>query len=288
MGEQNRTLQVLVFYGKALTGRGIASFVRCIKDSPSLPLSELVIGGSEFADDDAQALAHAVASRKETAADMLLQRFALLNVNLGDASVYGLADLVMSGLTEVTILAGKLTDEGAAILARSALGLVVPSSASEEEVVPTKTATGKLQSFCLATSAAGNVGLTAFSSAWDGGAALPICELAFGSSTSKTCEELMLKVNSSDYPVQASGLSAHSLRCAASSNTSTDARLAKSNSPGSCGWLLQRNDANLEAAASGSQPLARRLSVTCDLPKYLEEVLFSRLMLRSDYTMWTP
>jgi len=64
--ERNNQLRVLVFYGKAISSRGISTFARWIKAGRLPVLEELVIGGSEFSDEDAQGLMQSISRRKKT------------------------------------------------------------------------------------------------------------------------------------------------------------------------------------------------------------------------------
>jgi len=267
--DKNTQLQVLSFYGKALSSKGISTFARWIK-AGSFLLNELVIGGSEFVDDDGQALVRAVARRKNEDFALPLKRFGLLNVHLGDGLVPALVDLVSCGLAEVSVLAGKLSDQGVETIARCAFGLRSGTALFAAGDVPAETAhmqnLGSLQSLRLATQSAGNAGLKSISEAWLEGQPPTSCEMAFGSASAQMCEEMTKEINSSD-----ASKTAPTLRSAAfSTPTRGSNELQRSNTEGS-DWLW---------VGCGDVARKRRLIVTCDVPKYLEEVLFPRLMLR--------
>eukprot|EP00747_Dinoflagellata_sp_TGD_P207692 gnl/TRDRNA2_/TRDRNA2_81235_c0_seq1.p1 gnl/TRDRNA2_/TRDRNA2_81235_c0~~gnl/TRDRNA2_/TRDRNA2_81235_c0_seq1.p1 ORF type:complete len:472 (-),score=58.92 gnl/TRDRNA2_/TRDRNA2_81235_c0_seq1:95-1510(-) len=225
MLERNKTLEVLVFYGKALSGKGIGAFARWIK-SGSVSLKELVLGGSEFTEADTRALARAVVYRRELEPSLSLSRFGLLNVVLGDACANALAELVWSGLSEVSILAGRLSDESVAVLARA-------PSAMTSAVSP------RLHSLRLAANVAGNMGLSAFDGSWARGMPLQTLELALGGASQQACRDLM----------------------------------------GKAAACSQVSPPFVEKDENGTQA-PRSLYATNNVPEYLEDMLYPRLMLR--------
>lgn len=282
-------LQVLVFYGKALSGKGTVAFGKGIK-ATNFGLKELVIGGSEFTDEDAQALVRDVVDRKNVDTSLSLQSFGLLNVNLGDASVPAFSALATCGLAEVSILAGGLSDEGAVYVARKAFALRHAqhnSDAEEELPFPSLYEEREpLQVFRLATSFAGNSAIKAISEAWLEGNAPGSCELAFGSATAEVCEEKMKEINASDALERACAL-----RSAASSSTAQPPATGGGINPGhlglepaetGCGWLWNGPTRMRGEDDDALQTTKMRMLMTSDIPSYLEEVLFPRLMLRTD------
>jgi len=224
----------------------------------------------------------------------------LLNYNLGDGLVPSLCTLVTCGLAEVSILAGRLSDKGATIVARcarngqsSAIEDVDDHRALPESVHRVE----RLQVLRLASGAAGNVGLDAISEAWLEGKEAPCVELAFGSASIQVCEDVMRHVNDS-----AAAMSASTLRSAASSsapahpsvrntavhptiNASDESPTRSAGAAGGCGCGFQAPVSSIGAScADGEAPgralKQRRFNATCDVPRYLEDVLFPRLMLR--------
>mmetsp|Transcript_67234 Transcript_67234/g.161123 ORF Transcript_67234/g.161123 Transcript_67234/m.161123 type:complete len:406 (+) Transcript_67234:88-1305(+) len=176
----NASLEVLVLYGKALGKRGLQSFTHWVEQG-KLTLKELVIGGSDFNDEDAEAFAHALTRRFSVEINPKLQSLGLLNVLLGDTAATALADVVHAGLSEVNILAGQVSSHGAEVLAQAVVQ-----------------ARQMLTSFSLASSKVDNDGLAAFQSVWSEGSSTLSLELAFGGSSEDSCSDFMAKAPATD------------------------------------------------------------------------------------------
>jgi len=174
--EHNTTLEELVFYGKGLSGRGIDAFAEWII-SGRLGVHELVVGGSEFNDVDAQVLASAVVNVDRPCP---LRKFGMLNTLLGDASASALARVIISGLTEVILLIGQLSNEGVEVLAEA-----VVSRSSKDKA--------SLHNLYLTSEVATDEGLVFFEKPWASGCPAETLELAFGGASKPGCLDLMSK-----------------------------------------------------------------------------------------------
>jgi len=172
----NSSLEVLVLYGKAVGKRGLAAFTQWVEQE-KLTLKELVIGGSDFTDEDAESFAHALTRRFSVEINPKLRSLGLLNVLLGDTTATALADVVHAGLEEVNILAGQVTSHGAEVLAQAVVQ-----------------AGQLLHTFSLTSSKTDNDGLAAFERVWlDGNPKLSM-DLAFGACSDDKCADFMVKV----------------------------------------------------------------------------------------------
>merc|ERR1712080_209756 len=157
---------------------------------------------------------------------------------------------------------------GAILLIRSALGQRNGTDELPAESTPLRPNNKNSCTLRLATNAAGNAGLKFISEAWREDNHLAFCELAFGLASAQVCENAMEQINAS-----ADATAASALRSAAPSSIATEPiETTRSTPPESCAWI--------GLCDSEEQEPKVRLCATPNFPRYLEEVLFPRLMLR--------
>jgi len=184
--KRNTTLQTLVYNGKALSGRGVRAFAKWVK-AGNIFLKELIIGGSEFCDEDAECLAKAVVSRRHFDIGVRLCNFGLLNFYLGDSCADAISELLSCGLLEFSLFAGNLSDEGVAQIAR-------PLSTGSSIVKV------RLNALRIASSRAGDLGLQALEKEFALENPSDVLELAFGEASKDACSKFAAKLRSLSRP----------------------------------------------------------------------------------------
>eukprot|EP00927_Polykrikos_kofoidii_P056432 TRINITY_DN50546_c0_g1_i2.p1 TRINITY_DN50546_c0_g1~~TRINITY_DN50546_c0_g1_i2.p1 ORF type:complete len:542 (+),score=80.03 TRINITY_DN50546_c0_g1_i2:65-1627(+) len=310
--EHNKTMTVLVFYGKALSGSGITAFADFFRRGSCPMLKEFAVGGTEFRDRSAQVLTQAVAARRKSMRDRGsgtprsgggLQKFGLLSAVLGDESVAAVHHVLHTGLVELSLLLGKLTDAGVVALVEAIRH--PPADAIGEAP----------RGLALASASAGDSGLAAFEVLFKQGAAASIgaVELAFGSATSQAAASILLTSQSTSStprtprtqtaqtsapscttapvapPVEESSLRLSGATVGVSSTGAGNS--ASASTGGVVGAVLpERSEVGtvpqclvgLRREGNSGCFSQARLSVSNKFADYLEEVLFARLLLRSD------
>jgi len=222
------------------------------------------------------ALASALTQCREQGALSTLSKFGFLSPMLGDNSVSALCQFLISGFSEVSLLAGRVSDGGALRIV-SALGALCRRADAADmstSVLPTlsRPAAPVLRLGCpegcrpphrlSLACAGGDNALAAFEELWktlSDADARSVCvvEVAFAQASPQLCWDLTAKYGAGFFLVPAGA------------------------------------SAQMAATAEGAQvfskvdPVTRsnvfsRFSATRRFPEYLEEVLFRRLMLRTE------
>jgi len=249
----NSTLSTLVFYGKALTGRGIGDFERMLRSNVVGSLAEFVVGGTSFGDEDAQALMQAAVYRSQNLRLRALRKFGLLSTLLGDASVCTMQELMRAGFSQLTIMAGRLTD--------SALVDIVNAWGHLGNDVPAFV--------CLASAAAGNLSLSTAEGHFSKGVGFGTLELVLGGASDERTNEVLRKT---------CGQVWNTIREPADLWWRAAFECASQNNGNDLATTEEEEVLNWQPAPVAASAL--RLYTTNKFSQYMEEVLFPRLFLR--------
>lgn len=178
--EVNEAMEVLVFNGKYLTGKGMRLLNEWLVVG-TVRLKELIVGGVSFGDADATAMAQAVVKRRTAEPTVPLRKVGVLNANLGDACGPAVAQLIGCGVDEASFLMGSLSNEGAINLA---------TALKSVERMP--------RLLVLASQAAGDAAMVAFEDFWSAktGSRLRSMDLAFGNVSTEMLHSLNARCSS--------------------------------------------------------------------------------------------